>query len=86
MTDEHGNKIPLYHGDDVEARERILMARIAELEADAKRYRWLTASKITPTYDGINDITFFSFNAIFPGCFKDFHSGVDAAIAAEAEK
>lgn len=26
---------------EVEARERILLARIAELEADAERYRWL---------------------------------------------
>ena len=38
ITDEHGNKIPLYHGDDVEARERILMARIAELEEDNITY------------------------------------------------
>lgn len=27
--------------EEVEARERILLARVAELEADAERYRWL---------------------------------------------
>lgn len=37
MTDEHGHKIPLYHGDDVDERERILMVRIVELQEEADR-------------------------------------------------
>jgi hypothetical protein len=47
ITDD-GRYVPLYDGDDVEnrdavreARERILLARVAELEANAERYRWL---------------------------------------------
>lgn len=39
---------------DREARERILLARIAELEADAERYRWLSKQHNGPwlTEDG----------------------------------
>lgn len=36
-----GRLISLASEESIEARERILLARIAELEADTGRYRWL---------------------------------------------
>lgn len=38
---ESGRAHAAFTMESVEARERILLARIAELEADAERYRWL---------------------------------------------
>lgn len=38
---KHPGRPTAYTAKTVEARERILQARIAELEADAERYRWL---------------------------------------------
>ena len=38
---ESGRAHAAYTPESVEARERILLDRIAELEADAERYRWL---------------------------------------------
>lgn len=42
---ESGRAHAAYTPDSVEARERILLARIAELEADAERYRWLRSEE-----------------------------------------
>ena len=85
---------PLYHvwrarssvavtKESVEARERILLARIAELEADAARYRWLAAKAQKDTaYDRYGNgahwiIGFFAANG---------RHALDAAIDAARRK
>ena len=55
---------------DVEARERILMALIAELEADAERYRWLRSRVPGGAY------------RIMGVIYSEGGAGVDAAIDA----
>ena len=84
---------PLYHvwrarssvavtKESVEARERILLDRIAELEADAERYRWLAAKASKDTaYDRYGNGARWSIGFFAP----DGRHALDAAIDAARE-
>lgn len=79
---ESGRAHAAYTPESVEARERILLDRIAELEADAARYRWLAAKAQKDTaYDRYGNgahwiIGFFAANG---------RHALDAAIDAARE-
>lgn len=64
----------------LEARERILLARIAELEADAERYRWLAAKAQKDTaYDRYGDGAAWSIGFFADDSRHTLGAAIDAA-------
>jgi len=64
----------------VYARERILLARIAELEADAERYRWLAAKAQKDTaYDRYGNGAHWSIGFFAPDGRRALDAAIDAA-------
>ena len=64
----------------LEAREHILLARIAELEADAERYRWLAAKASKDTaYDRYGNGAHWSIGFFAPDGRRALDAAIDAA-------
>lgn len=66
--------------DAREARERILLDRIAELEADAERYRWIAAKASKDTaYDRYGNGAHWSIGFFAPDGRRALDAAIDAA-------
>lgn len=83
MQIDDGSYRSLASAESVEARERILQARIAELEADAERYQWLASKAHKDTaYDRYGNGAYWRI-----GFFADDgRHALDAAIDAARKK
>ena len=77
---ESGRAHAAYTPESVEARERILLDRIAELEADAERYRWLAAKASKDTaYDRYGNGAHWSIGFFAPDGRRALDAAIDAA-------